>query len=85
MNGADIVCIGAAYCLGSFPPASRLTLLIAGLPLALKALVKVVTIRVSLLSAVLAFVFSCAVTVVFGVVPAVRASKLDPTEALRHE
>jgi diguanylate cyclase (GGDEF)-like protein/PAS domain S-box-containing protein len=31
-------CIGAAYCLGSFPPASRLTLLIAGLPLALRLL-----------------------------------------------
>lgn len=31
-------CIGAAYCLGSFPPASRLTLLIAGLPLAMRLL-----------------------------------------------
>ena len=32
-------CIGAAYCLGIFPPASRLTLLIAGLPLATRLLV----------------------------------------------
>jgi putative ABC transport system permease protein len=57
----------------------------AGLPLTLAALVKKVAIRVSPLSAVLAFLFSCAVTVVFGVVPAVRASNLNPTEALRHE
>jgi diguanylate cyclase (GGDEF)-like protein/PAS domain S-box-containing protein len=27
-------CVGAAYCLGSFPPASRLTMLIAGAPIA---------------------------------------------------
>lgn len=27
-------CIGTAYCLGSFPPASRLTMLIAGAPIA---------------------------------------------------
>jgi diguanylate cyclase (GGDEF)-like protein/PAS domain S-box-containing protein len=32
-------CIGSAYCLGSFPAASRLTLLIAGLPLPLRLLV----------------------------------------------
>src|SRR2546430_994681 len=32
-------CIGSAYCLGSFPGASRLTLLIAGLPIALRLLV----------------------------------------------
>ncbi|WOH53997.1 bifunctional diguanylate cyclase/phosphodiesterase [Bradyrhizobium sp. sBnM-33] len=31
-------CIGAAYCLGIFPAASRLTLLIAGLPLAVRLL-----------------------------------------------
>jgi len=31
-------CIGAAYCLGIFPPASRLTLFIAGLPLAARLL-----------------------------------------------
>ncbi|HKC23222.1 MAG TPA: ABC transporter permease [Thermoanaerobaculia bacterium] len=57
----------------------------AGLPLVLSALVRAIAIRVSPLSAVLAFAFSCAVTVVFGVVPAVRAANLNPTEALRHE
>ena len=57
----------------------------AGLPLVLSAVVRAVAIRVSPLSAVLAFAFSCAVTVVFGVVPAVRAANLNPTEALRHE
>jgi putative ABC transport system permease protein len=57
----------------------------AGLPLVLSALVRAVAIHVSPLSAVLAFAFSCAVTVVFGVVPAVRAANLNPTEALRHE
>jgi len=57
----------------------------AGLPLLVSAVVRAVAIRVSALSAVLAFVFSCAVTVIFGVVPAVRAANLNPTEALRHE
>jgi ABC-type antimicrobial peptide transport system permease subunit len=40
---------------------------------------------VSALSAVLAFVFSCGVAVVFGAVPAYRASSLNPSEALHHE
>jgi ABC-type antimicrobial peptide transport system permease subunit len=37
------------------------------------------------LSAVLAFLFSCGVAVVFGAVPAYRASSLNPAEALHHE
>jgi putative ABC transport system permease protein len=44
-----------------------------------------VDVRISAVSAVLAFLFSCAVTVLFGVVPASRAAKMNPTEALRYE
>jgi putative ABC transport system permease protein len=55
------------------------------LPLLSRLFVRGVEVRVSGLSALLAFVFSCAVTVLFGVVPATRASKLNPTEALRYE
>jgi len=56
-----------------------------GLPYLTRLFVKNVDIHVSLLSAVIAFVFSCAVAVVFGAVPAYRASSLNPSEALHHE
>ncbi len=56
-----------------------------GLPYLSSLLVKGIDVKVSLLSAVLAFVFSCAVAVVFGAVPAYRASSLNPSEALHHE
>jgi putative ABC transport system permease protein len=55
------------------------------LPLIARAFVHGVEIRISGLSVVFAFLFSCAVTVLFGVVPASRASSMNPTEALRYE
>jgi putative ABC transport system permease protein len=56
-----------------------------GLPLLARLAVRRVPILVSPLSAALAFFFSCLVTVLFGTIPAYRASRLDPVEALRHE
>ena len=55
------------------------------LPAALQLLVRGVVVRVSLASAIAAFVFSCGVAVVSGLVPAARAARLNPVEALRHE
>jgi putative ABC transport system permease protein len=56
-----------------------------GLPYLSRLFLRGVEIHVSILSAVLAFVFSCGVAVVFGAVPAYRASSLNPAEALHHE
>jgi putative ABC transport system permease protein len=56
-----------------------------GLPLLCRLFVRSVPIEISPLSAVVAFVFSCLVTLLFAVFPAYRAANLDPTEALRHE
>ena len=49
------------------------------------AMQKWVPAQVTLWSVVLAFIFSAAVGVFFGVYPAYRASRLDPIEALRYE
>jgi putative ABC transport system permease protein len=42
-------------------------------------------IPISMLSIVVAFVASCSTGVLFGYLPANRASRLQPTEALHHE
>lgn len=42
-------------------------------------------LRLSLMPIIVAFVVSAAIGVVFGVIPAMRASRLDPIDALRSE
>jgi putative ABC transport system permease protein len=43
------------------------------------------SVRFAWLSILIAFVVCCMVGIVFGYLPAERAAKLEPTEALRHE
>jgi putative ABC transport system permease protein len=56
-----------------------------GIPYVVALVLRGVDVHVSAWSAVIAFLFSCAVAVVFGAVPAYRASSLNPSEALHHE
>jgi len=44
-----------------------------------------ITLPISWISVILAFVVSCSTGLVFGYLPANRASKLQPTESLRYE
>ena len=55
------------------------------IPLGVRPFVAEVAIRVSGLSALLAFLFTFTVTLLFGIVPAWHAASLDPVEALRHD
>ena len=55
------------------------------LPLSVDFFVPEVHIPISLWSIVIAFGVSMVVGLVFGIVPANRAARLNPTEALRYE
>jgi putative ABC transport system permease protein len=76
--------LAEALLLGMIGSALGVALGLAG-PLLARPFVDEVTIRISWLSALLSFLFSCGVTLAFGLAPAYRAARLDPSEALRHE
>ncbi len=54
-------------------------------PLSVRFLVEGLYIPISKLSIVIAFAVSCVVGLLFGMLPASRAARLNPTEALRYE
>lgn len=56
-----------------------------GIPLTAQSFVEGLDIPISPISISTAFLVSCLVGVIFGILPAERASKLNPTEALRYE
>jgi putative ABC transport system permease protein len=56
-----------------------------GLPLSVRLFVEEVQIPISWLSIAVAFAVSLIVGLVFGLIPANRASRMNPTQALRYE